>query len=334
MTSIKFEWQRWAAFSLMSGASIESVTERMVAEGMDRAAVTDVCEKLLASPAYAAGDWMSQRLKKLESTLDVLRVLRRAEEEPLSIDRRRGISRNDFLREYYASNTPVLLADVAGEWPALKSWTPDYFADVMGDEIVEIMGDRDADSDYEREANSHRRNVTLRSYVKQMITCSPGNDIYLVANNHLLELEAAAPIWEDFQIDSRYLDPQRAKGSVFLWLGPKGTFTPLHHDVVNVFFVQVFGSKRFTLISPLESHCMSNNVGVYSDIDAQAPDPVRFPRFRSAEQISLVVNPGDALFVPVGWWHCVEALETSVSLSFTNFVYPNSFSWSQPYIKF
>ncbi len=45
MTSIKFEWQRWAAFSLMSGVSIESVTERMVAEGIYRAAVTDVGEK-------------------------------------------------------------------------------------------------------------------------------------------------------------------------------------------------------------------------------------------------------------------------------------------------
>jgi ribosomal protein L16 Arg81 hydroxylase len=330
---IKFEWQRWAAFSLMSGASPESVTERMAAEGMDRAVVMETCQELLASPGYAAGDWMSQRLKKLESTLDVLRVLR-AQGDSRSIDQRTGVGRDGFLREYYAANMPVLLADVAENWSALKNWSPDYFADVMGDEIVEIMGERDADPNYERDAHSHRRKMTFRSYIEQMTTCSPSNDMYLVANNHLMESEVAAPLWGDFQIDPRYLDPQCAKGSVFLWLGPEGTFTPLHHDVVNVLFVQVFGSKRFTLISPLESHCMSNNVGVYSDIDARDPDSLRFPRFRSTEQITLVVSPGDALFVPVGWWHCVEALETSASLSFTNFVYPNNFSWSQPSIKF
>jgi hypothetical protein len=111
------------SFSLMSGASLESVTERMVAEGMDRAVVTETCQELLASPAYAAGDWMSQRLKKLESTLDVLWVLR-AGGGPRSIDQRTGVSRDDFLREYDAVNTPVLLADVAGGVAGTKELEP------------------------------------------------------------------------------------------------------------------------------------------------------------------------------------------------------------------
>ena len=97
----------------IAGVSIESVTERMVAEGMDRAAATDVCQELLASPAYAAGDWMSQRLKKLESTLDVLRAVRCAGGPPRSVERRAGLGRDDFLQKYYAVNAPVLLADVA-----------------------------------------------------------------------------------------------------------------------------------------------------------------------------------------------------------------------------
>lgn len=318
----------------MSGASLESVADRMAAEGMDRAVVLEVCQDLLASPAYAAGDWMSQRLRKLESTLDVLRALHPAGEYPRSIERRTTVGRADFLRQYYAANAPVLLEDVAAEWPALKSWTPSYLAEVMGDEVVEVMGDRDADANYEREAHAHRQKITLRTYVERVNSGSASNDMYLVANNHLLESRAAAPLWEDFDIDTRYLDPRRPAGSVFLWFGPAGTFTPLHHDVLNVLFVQVLGSKRFVLISPLESHCVSNNVGVYSDVDVRAPDSVRFPRFGSTEQISLVVGPGDALFIPVGWWHSVEALEPSISLSFTNFVYPNSYNWAQPSIKF
>jgi hypothetical protein len=51
-------------------------------------------------------------------------------------------------------------------------------------------------------------------------------------------------------------------GTAFLWFGPGGTYTPLHHDVMNVLFVQIAGRKEFTLISPLASPCVANNVGV------------------------------------------------------------------------
>jgi mannose-6-phosphate isomerase-like protein (cupin superfamily) len=45
------------------------------------------------------------------------------------------------------------------------------------------------------------------------------------------------------------------------------------------------------------------------------------------------VGPGQALFIPVGWWHCVEALETSISMSFTNFVWPNTYTWHHPDLR-
>jgi ribosomal protein L16 Arg81 hydroxylase len=44
----------------------------------------------------------------------------------------------------------------------------------------------------------------------------------------------------------------------------------------------------------------------------------------------VVVEPGETLFVPLGWWHQVEALDTSLSISFTNLDVPNSFSWFHP----
>jgi ribosomal protein L16 Arg81 hydroxylase len=40
------------------------------------------------------------------------------------------------------------------------------------------------------------------------------------------------------------------------------------------------------------------------------------------------VRPGDVLFIPVGWWHWVESLSPSVSVSFVNFSYPNTFDWN------
>ena len=327
-----FEWQRWAAATLLSGAPASEVAARMAAEGLDAGEALQVCEQITASPAFAAGQWSQQRLRKLESHLDVRRQLADLAPAPTTPDVRRDLSAEDFLRSYYATNTPVRIDGLADSWPALAGWSPSYFSDLLGDETVEVMAGRDSDPDYERRAGTHRTRMPLRTFVEQIQ--EPSNDLYLTANNHLLKSPGAAPLWEDFAVDDRYLDPERTQGLVFLWLGPQGTVTPLHHDVQNVLFVQVFGRKRFHLISPLETHCVSNSVGVFSDVDLLRPDPVRHPRFASTHAMRFDVGPGEALFIPVGWWHHVESLDVSASLSFTNFRHPNSFTWAQPDIRY
>ncbi len=153
-------------------------------------------------------------------------ALRRTACVARSVDRRSELGREDFLREFYAANTAVLLEDIAREWPALTKWSPQYFASVMGDEVVEVMGDRDADPDYERQVHAHRMKIPLREYVERVASGAPSNDMYLVANNHLLESSAAAPLWDDFTIDQRYLEPGRAKGSAFLWVRAPGEVHP------------------------------------------------------------------------------------------------------------
>ena len=46
--------------------------------------------------------------------------------------------------------------------------------------------------------------------------------------------------------------------------------------------------------------------------------------------IDLELAPGEVLFVPVGWWHHVRALDWSITLSLTNFVFPNRYKWAIP----
>jgi mannose-6-phosphate isomerase-like protein (cupin superfamily) len=40
--------------------------------------------------------------------------------------------------------------------------------------------------------------------------------------------------------------------------------------------------------------------------------------------LEATVGPGDFLLIPVGWWHTVESLSTSISLSFHNFAVDGS----------
>ena len=102
--------------------------------------------------------------------------------------------------------------------------------------------------------------------------------------------------------------------------------------MANVLFVQVYGRKLVRLRSPLETHCVYNDIGVYSQVDAAQPDLDAHPSFARTRPFNVLLEPGQALFIPVGWWHHVTALDTSISLSFTNFHWPNAFEWRHPHI--
>ncbi len=315
----------------MLGVGVDRIVEILVGRGIDPDEARSEITRLQGDPTLEAGRWMADRLAKLESFLDVRQALGGLAPECV-VDRRTGLTREDFLVQYYAANRPVLVDDLTSGWPALTRWDPEYLRSVIGDELVEVMDGRNADRRYEVNSNSHKTTMPFSTYVDLVLATAWGNNSYLVANNHILEREAAKSLWDDFTIDDRYLDPSAASNAAFLWFGPAGTVTPLHHDIANIMFTQVVGRKRVTLIPPLQSHLLYNEVGVFSEVDLRDPDLERFPRFGQAETTELVVGPGDALFIPVGFWHHVEALDLSISLTFTNFRFPNMFTWRHPQI--
>jgi ribosomal protein L16 Arg81 hydroxylase len=90
---------------------------------------------------------------------------------------------------------------------------------------------------------------------------------------------------------------------------------------------QVAGRKRYRIIPASQWQYVYNNSGVFSDVDCERPDFNQYPKFREATVIDVVLRRGDVLFMPVGWWHQVRALDVSMTVSFTNFVFPNHFVW-------
>ena len=107
----------------------------------------------------------------------------------------------------------------------------------------------------------------------------------------------------------------------------KGTLTPLHHDLTNNLLVQVLGRKRVLMVPPWELERVRNHQHCFSAVTLAeleeggegVPDVVE-----------CLIGPGEAVFLPVGWWHHVEALDVSISMSFTNFAADNDFYSSYP----
>jgi hypothetical protein len=107
-----------------------------------------------------------------------------------------------------------------------------------------------------------------------------------------------------------------------IWIGPKGTLTPLHRDDTDNLFAQVWGQKTFTLAAPHHREAL----GTWStapeggldgcDFNPDAPDYLRFPKARDVTFLRVTLEAGDLLFLPEGWFHQVESVSTSLSVNF------------------
>lgn len=101
------------------------------------------------------------------------------------------------------------------------------------------------------------------------------------------------------------------------WIGPARTVTPLHCDYDDNIFAQLWGSKRIFLAPPHHDVFLytreANPLLFGSPFDPEAPDFEAFPLARQAALVEIVVEPGDMLYVPAGWYHQVRALSFSLS---------------------
>ncbi len=108
----------------------------------------------------------------------------------------------------------------------------------------------------------------------------------------------------------------------YVFIGPANTVTGLHYDFPNNWFCQVRGVKEFLLFPPenREYMCESKKYdwgATLSDINISklAEQPRERASFARASGLYARIEAGDALFVPKQTWHCVTALEPSISLA-------------------
>eukprot|EP00892_Ulva_mutabilis_P009038 jgi/Ulvmu1/6506/UM003_0139.1 len=108
--------------------------------------------------------------------------------------------------------------------------------------------------------------------------------------------------------------------SINAWIGPAGTVTPLHTDPHHNLFVQVVGCKYIQIYPPEDTPFMyPHEAGLTTNssrVDARDPDTANFPLFARTRGYQCIIRPGEALYLPPGWWHYVESLTPSVSVSF------------------
>lgn len=251
---------------------------------------------------------------------------------PRAILRKRGISAEEFLAQHYAANQPVILDGELADWPALDRWTPDYLKHLIGSREIEVQGDRSSDPDFERNMTSHRRTMPFDAFINRIIAEGDGNDLYLTAYNSAANAATLELLHQDLGFLDKLLTREGGTAHGMPWIGSANSFTPLHHDLTNNLLLQITGRKRVLLVAPDVTPHLYNDHHVYSRIrDLAEPGIVeRFPALEGIHVHQVMLEPGDALFVPLGWWHQVTALDFSVTFTHTNFRWPNDFYANHP----
>ena len=100
-----------------------------------------------------------------------------------------------------------------------------------------------------------------------------------------------------------------------MWIG-NSLRTQTHCDFQSNIACVVSGKRRFTLFPPDQAENLyigpiENTPGgvPLSMVSLDEPDLARFPKFKNALEFaqSAELNPGDAIYIPYGWWHHVRS---------------------------
>jgi len=239
-------------------------------------------------------------------------------------------TREEFERRWVDRNRPVILTGIASRWPAIERWTPEYLRSVAGDNPVNFHYDENGNFQrwYTSPDDREERQLTLGEFL-DMLDSGEQVDRYYMTEHSLRDV--SPQLLGDVDL-SRYIDDAEPE----LFLG-RETKMPLHyHGVTEALLCQLQGRKRVTLYHPnqygkLYPGRWYRPAPLFSRVDASSPDLERYPKFGQAEPIEFWLEPGEILYIPVGWWHFTKVEGQAISLSITavfrakvrNFHYPS-----------
>lgn len=214
-----------------------------------------------------------------------------------------GLTPARFEAEFVRSGEPVVIKGLVAEFPA-RAWKFPNFAEHVPKRSVRVCGATSRDG---------RAQYTVSLSIEDVIEQLKAGDRQGASRaDWTLDLLGELP-----ELVPELPPPHVHRGAIEypLFIG-RDTSTPGHyHAYQHALICQVHGRKRVILYPPEDSpflyplpvlretrHIQS------SEVDFSAPDLARFPKLASTHPREAILEPGDALFIPVHFWHAVYGI--------------------------
>jgi Cupin-like domain len=222
-----------------------------------------------------------------------------------------------FKKEFYDPQIPVVIKNLAKDWPAYSKWNWNYFKELVGDKRVPLYNN--VKSDAYTPINKADDYKTFGEYI-DMISKGPAGWRIFLFNI----FDHAPQLINDFTWPE-HLMKGFVKKYPMLFTGGETSITHMHFDIdlSHILHTQFAGSKRVLLFPNCEQYKLYRKpFEVLSLADFShyhhnngTPDYKKFPALKLAQGYDLTLQHGDTLFMPAGYWHHMEYLESGFAMS-------------------
>ncbi len=235
-----------------------------------------------------------------------------------AVDKLVSIDADNFREHYYAPMKPLVITGLSRQWPAYNKWNWDFFKSMVGDVKVGVYNN--IKSDAYTPVNRADDYMQFGEYI-DMVRKGPAEWRIFLFNI----FEHAPELARDFTWPEDLM-----KGFVkrypMLFLGGQGSVTHMHFDIdlSHILHTQFVGRKRVLLFPFEEQHKLYRkpwevmsfvNFEKYFDGRDNKLDLDKFPALKLARGYEVILEHGDTLFMPAGYWHHMEYLESGFAMS-------------------
>jgi hypothetical protein len=257
-----------------------------------------------------------------------------------------------FATHYKKKGVPVLITGLLKpEW----DWNLDYLCQQLGDRefLLRYYGKERYQQDKREWINIGSgvppKSKPFTEYASLLRSHEAHKqDIYLakcsIQATPLAETEAVSTL----NTQLAHLGFNQPASTLNIWVGPGGHMECLHYDPMDGTLIQLHGAKKVVLFPPSQTWNLYPypfyahlQYGLrlrswFSQVYPDRPDFQAFPKLEEAmrHRYDLILNPGEILYIPAGWWHEVTALGDEMVCSINRFwrVYPTQralFFWGR-----
>lgn len=221
------------------------------------------------------------------------------------------ITKEEFLRDYFKPQKPVVIERFAEDWPAHDKWSLNYMKDVAGDKIVPLYDNRPVD--YKDGFNEPHARMKMREYI-DLLKREPTKYRIFLWNI----LKEVPELRNDFYYPDFGL--KLMKGLPMLFFGGMDSYTFMHYDIdlANIFHFHFEGEKECILFPQDENdrlYKIPHSLITHESIDFSDPDFEKWPALRQVSGYKTRLRHGEVLYIPEGFWHHMKYITPGFSMS-------------------
>jgi hypothetical protein len=222
------------------------------------------------------------------------------------------IDPDQFHKNYFLTQKPLIIKGLTDSKIAGRLWSLSYLKQKMGDLVIDVYDNGNKKS----ESSAHTTpdlKMKFSEYLSILEKDEPTNLRIFLFNF----FKSYPDLQKEFPCPDLFKGMLDSMG--YMFFGGKDTTVRIHYDidVSNILLTHFGGRKKIVLIAPEYSDLLYRlPFNTYSLVNLDKPDYKRHPGLDHVKGYACVLEEGDTLFIPGGYWHYITYLDRSFSISY------------------